>query len=406
MSVNFRLSSRLNEFGEAAVIVSFVCDGQNFNSSSGISVDPSAWESGAYKYSTYRNSQGISGDDIYSMLIALEQWVQTFESKLGSSDSLVLKYIDRFIGEQGALCQWANGTADTFRVFRGYIEDFNPQAEFDFFDRAGIDRWLIFLRSKGLEESTVKKNYQLLRWFLLWAQRGGYIRESAIQTYRPKFKLVAKPVIYLTGSELARLYQLVIPEDGSVPNHKTLSVVRDGFCLCAFTSLRYSDLARLRKTDIAGDVMWVTTQKTHDRLPIDLNPPAKKILEKYAGGAGERAMPVISNQKMNIYIKVLCRMCGIDTPVTKVCYRGGKREEKTLPKWALMGTHAARRTFICFALESGIAPQVVMKWTGHSDYKSMRPYIEISERAKTQAMKQFSKSWENAVQEPPVQVQL
>lgn len=40
-------------------------------------------------------------------------------------------------------------------------------------------------------------------------------------------------------------------------------------------------------------------------------------------------------------------------------------------KQAIIGTHAGRRTFICFALSQGIAPQVVMKWTGHSDYKAM-----------------------------------
>ena len=39
--------------------------------------------------------------------------------------------------------------------------------------------------------------------------------------------------------------------------------------------------------------------------------------------------------------------------------------EETSPKCDLIGTHAARRTFICFALSSGIPPQVVMKWTGH-----------------------------------------
>jgi hypothetical protein len=44
-------------------------------------------------------------------------------------------------------------------------------------------------------------------------------------------------------------------------------------------------------------------------------------------------------------------------------------------------------TFICFALSSGVPPQVVMKWTGHSDYKAMKPYIDIAEKTKTDAMK-------------------
>ena len=42
-----------------------------------------------------------------------------------------------------------------------------------------------------------------------------------------------------------------------------------------------------------------------------------------------------------------------------------------------------------FALSSGIPPQVVMKWTGHSDYQAMIPYIAIAEKTKADAMKLF-----------------
>ena len=47
-------------------------------------------------------------------------------------------------------------------------------------------------------------------------------------------------------------------------------------------------------------------------------------------------------------------------------------------KWEMIGSHVSRRTFVCNALMLGISPNIVMKWTGHSDYKSMRPYIDIS----------------------------
>ena len=101
----------------------------------------------------------------------------------------------------------------------------------------------------------------------------------------------------------------------------------------------------------------------------------------------------VYNQKMNHYLKDLCELCGFTDPVTIVCYRAGQRVEETYPKWALIGTHAARRTFICFALSQGIPPQVVMKWTGHSDYKAMRPYIDIAEKIKADAMKIIDNAW-------------
>ena len=59
------------------------------------------------------------------------------------------------------------------------------------------------------------------------------------------------------------------------------------------------------------------------------------------------------------------------------------------PKWELAGTHTGRRTFIVNVLSMGITPKVVMKWTGHSDYKAMKPYIDIVDSIKASSMTKF-----------------
>jgi hypothetical protein len=59
-----------------------------------------------------------------------------------------------------------------------------------------------------------------------------------------------------------------------------------------------------------------------------------------------------------------------------------QRIDIVTPKYALLGTHVGWRTFICNALFLGIPAQVVMKWTGHSDYKAMKPYIDIADDIK------------------------
>lgn len=38
------------------------------------------------------------------------------------------------------------------------------------------------------------------------------------------------------------------------------------------------------------------------------------------------------------------------------------------------------------ALSLGVPPNVVMKWTGHSDYKAMKPYIDIADTVKAREM--------------------
>jgi len=58
------------------------------------------------------------------------------------------------------------------------------------------------------------------------------------------------------------------------------------------------------------------------------------------------------------------------------------------------GGLAKTRDLFCFALSSGVPPQVVMKWTGHSDYKVMKPYIDIAEKTKANAMKLIEDAWD------------
>ena len=215
-------------------------------------------------------------------------------------------------------------------------------------------------------------------------------------------------MIFLTNDELLKLYRFEVPENGTkvklrdingeeyekvVSNAGALAKTRDLFCFCAFTSLRYSDMAKLKRTDISDGILNITTKKTNDRLSIILNDYAKAILDKYKDERyiDNLALPVISNQKMNDYIKDICELCEFDEPITRVCFRGGEREEVLDMKWQVMGTHAARRTFICYALAEGIPPEVVMKFTGHSDYKAMKPYIDVSEDTKQEAMAVFNK---------------
>ena len=116
------------------------------------------------------------------------------------------------------------------------------------------------------------------------------------------------------------------------------------------------------------------------------------ILEKYAHVAFEhdKALPVISNQKMNDQLKELAELAEIKEPVRETYFKGNKRMDEVKPKYKLISTHAGRRTFICNALSLGIQPQVVMKWTGHSDYKAMKPYIDIADDIKASAMEKFN----------------
>ena len=116
-----------------------------------------------------------------------------------------------------------------------------------------------------------------------------------------------------------------------------------------------------------------------------------KALEKIAYDPYERIVHPTTEDWKKSYdaLKELCELAGINTPVHITYYRGQQRIDETLPKYELIGTHAGRRTFICNAILLGIPANVIMKWTGHSDYKAMKPYIDIADETKVQAMSRF-----------------
>ena len=192
----------------------------------------------------------------------------------------------------------------------------------------------------------------------------------------------------VTKDMSGREYEKTVQEPG------VLAKTRDLFCFCAFTCLRYSDMANLHRYDVQDGAISVVTQKTNARLQIKLNSYAQAILDKYKDQyfPGDLALPVISNQKMNQYLKEICELCGFNEPIHITGFRKGRRYDITVPKYSEISTHCGRKTFICFMLSIGIAPQVVMKFTGHADYKSMKPYIDIAEKAKTDAMDAMDKA--------------
>lgn len=107
-----------------------------------------------------------------------------------------------------------------------------------------------------------------------------------------------------------------------------------------------------------------------------------RLVETYHRKVEKRCWPSL--------LKELGELAEINDPVSETYYKGSERIDTITPKYALLGTHAGRRTFICNALALGIPAQVVMKWTGHSDYKAMKPYIDIADDVKANAMSKFN----------------
>ena len=305
-----------------------------------------------------------------------------------STPNAFYKVFDEFVRDCGRQNDWTDSTYEKFAAVKNHLMNFRDGLTFDFFDEKGLNDYVTYLRDvKEMRNSTIGKQLSFLKWFLRWAFKKDVHQNNAYDSYKPKLKSTQKKIIFLTWEELNKLREFEIPAA-----KQALDRVRDVFLFQCFTGLRYSDVFNLRRSDIKGDHIEVTTVKTSDSLIIELNKHSKAILDKYKDVAFEddKVLPVITNQKMNDYLKELAELAGINEPVRQTYYRGNERIDEVTPKYALLGTHAGRRTFICNALALGIPPQVVMKWTGHSDYKAMKPYIDIADDIKANAMSKFN----------------
>ena len=316
---------------------------------------------------------------------------------------------DEFTRKCGEKNAWTIATFEKMSALRADLQNFGPKVKLSELHEDTLTRFVGYLRDEkviyparnkkdkeedekekkpvriGLNNTTIRKKLEYLTWFLRWARDSGFGVNPAFKTFKPTLKQTQNKVIYLTKDELARIRDL------DLSGTPRLEPVRDIFLFCCLTSLRHSDADNLRKTDVKGEHIEVTTIKTGDSVSIKLNKNALAILEKYKDVPfpGNRALPSYTNQAMNRSLKELCQLAGIDEPIRITTYKGSTRKDEVHPKWELVGTHTGRRTFIVHALSMGISPSVVMKWTGHSDYKAMKPYIDIVDSAKDEAMAKF-----------------
>ena len=315
-----------------------------------------------------------------------------------SHDDGVLKTFDRYVAEKTERNRWSYRMIQKMQGLKAKLRQWRPQLTWEDFREDGLYDFVAFLRGltrtnldrdtgvSQLKDSTVDKHVSSLRWFLAWAHAAQLLPYGDYKTFRPKLQMIDRPVIFLEWSELMTLYKAEL--------EPPFAQVRDVFCFCCFTSLRYSDVYALRWADVFDDHIKVTTQKTDDSLVIELNDYSTDLIGRYVDESypDDKVFPVLSNQKMNDRLKELCRLCGIERMVRVSEFENGERVDRLVPKWRLMSTHAGRRTFICNALMMGIPPNVVMRWTGHADYDSMKPYIAIADSVKAREMAKFNEA--------------
>lgn len=157
-----------------------------------------------------------------------------------------------------------------------------------------------------------------------------------------------------------------------------LDRVRDMFLIGCFTGLRFSDFTQLKKSNLVKvngrEIIKIRTTKTNEDVVIPVSPLVSKIFKKYDGELPR----MISNQKMNDYVKELCKLAEISEMAEIKRTNGSKIISQNCPKWQLVSTHTARRSFATNAYKATKSSINIMKITGHRTESAFLKYIKIS----------------------------
>ena len=447
MSVRFFLDKtrqKKHSDGKVDIRCAICIRGKRLTTTAGFSILPELWDQDNQKVKLYTVNgksvtiEGLTARELNSRLKRIDSFFSDYEAELkrkneetGDLKELFIKHFGRksklssveedeeipdikkllnaFLKEQKDKVKWRELTVKSMDSFKNHMENFfdtETVTSINYFNEDGTTRFVNYLLDvKDLRNSTIEKYLSRLRYFIRWANKKGYTTLKG--DYKPRLQKTSKPVVFLEWDDLMKLLYFDFPDVGTeltledihgyeykkkVSLEKsTMERVRDAFCFCCFTSLRYSDLKRLKRTNVFAKYILITTKKDTDTLKIELNKYSKALLNKYKDEkfSGNQPLPVISEQRMNEHLKVIGEICGFNEPVQITYFKGSERVDEIYAKWELMTTHVGRKTFICNSLMLGIPPQIVMKWTGHSDYAAMKPYIAIADSAKSDAMAKF-----------------
>lgn len=238
-------------------------------------------------------------------------------------------------------------------------------------DHSFIVGYEYYLRTEKLcSDISAAKYIKHLRKIINLCLAHGWISGSPFKFFKTKAK--PKEKCYLNKAELKRI------ENKNLENPR-LQHVRDIFVFCCYTGLSYADVTKLSRDNIEVGIdnrFWIKIrrQKTNTLSSIPILPKRLEILESYRNyptcESNGLMLPILSNQKMNSYLKEIADLCGITKELT---------------------FHIARHTFATtITLSNGVPIETVSKMLGHLDIRTTQHYAKLLDN-------RISKDMENLI---------
>ena len=235
-------------------------------------------------------------------------------------------------------------------------------------DLAFINDFDYFLRNvKNCNNNSTIKYIRNFGKIVKQCYANGWIEKDPFLNYKGKVKEIERT--FLSETEIESL----LNKEFKI---KRLEIVRDMFVFSCFTGLAYIDVRNLTKSHISHGIdgeKWIFThrQKTESASKIPILPVTQMIIDKYENHPQclneNRLLPILSNQKMNAYLKEIAALCEIDKELT---------------------FHIARHTFATtVTLTNGVPIESVSKMLGHKNLRTTQHYAKVLDRKVSEDMK-------------------
>lgn len=308
---------------------------------------------------------------------------ETTEGPQYLAEYLANVYIPRYQNVRGT------DTVKIYRVVLNKLREFETFARYRVkFDHVNIDFYNRFKRwffAQGFSRNYFGNIMKVIKQVYKEARDVDHLHDGTGTVHRDfTCPNDTADSVYLSPEELDLIRSLKIDESTvQDPKHpisgdwltkriSALNRARNLFLIGCYTGLRVSDFSRLRDAHI-GKFITIKTQKTGTPVVIPIHPVVREIID-----SGFDLSDTVSDQKLNAHIKDLCRMAGIDEEVLVNKNVGGHNTEVVLPKYQLVSSHTARRSFATNAYKAGVPTIAIMKITGHRLESTFLKYIRVS----------------------------
>lgn len=234
-------------------------------------------------------------------------------------------------------------TRKQHRTLLQSLEKFGKINYMDDLTKANITLYNEFLHQQGISQPTINNYHKRMKRYIHEAMKFGLLDAdpyNGLSFERGKFEKRK----YLTEKELETIRSCKI-------NVPSIDRVRDLFLFQCYTGLAYADFEKDVEERNGKYIIADRRKKTNEDYKIVLLSPAIEILKKY-----DYKLPVITNQKYNVSLKVVAQYAGIDKNIT---------------------THMGRHTFAVFALNNGVPIEIVSKMLGHTNIRTTQIYAKV-----------------------------